>query len=120
MTDDTAGLATFLDDAFDAQERISSADLQRRAIAADLPATLLTRIDALPEGEYAQDEATEALTTPPLAAGAGPSREPLADPGDDADADFADEHARTIVGAGEGETESPGAWTGGLDREGPP
>ena len=29
--------------------------------AADLPATALTRIDALPEGEYAQDEAAEAL-----------------------------------------------------------
>jgi hypothetical protein len=60
MSDDTA-LDTFLDDAFDAQERISSGDLRRRAIAADLPADLLTRIDALPEGEYAQDEAADAL-----------------------------------------------------------
>jgi hypothetical protein len=60
MTDDTE-LDAFLDDAFQAQERISSGDLQRRAIAADLPAELLTRIDALPEGEYAQDEAVDAL-----------------------------------------------------------
>jgi hypothetical protein len=61
MTDDTTSLDDFLDEAFDAQERISSGDLQRRAVAAGLPADLLTRIDALPEGEYAQDEASEAL-----------------------------------------------------------
>jgi hypothetical protein len=61
VTDVFHELDAFLDDAFDAQERVSSGDLQRRAIAADLPAELLTRIDALPEGEYAQDEAAEAL-----------------------------------------------------------
>ncbi|MEV4345730.1 hypothetical protein AB0J83_14765 [Actinoplanes sp. NPDC049596] len=61
MTDEFRELDAFLDDAFDAQERLSSADLQRRAIAADLPATAMTRIDALPDGEYAQDEAAEAL-----------------------------------------------------------
>jgi hypothetical protein len=60
MSDDTE-LDAFLDDAFDAQERLTSGDLQRRAVAADLPADLLTRIDALPEGEYAQDEAADAL-----------------------------------------------------------
>jgi hypothetical protein len=54
-------LDDFLDEAFSGQERLSSADLQRGAIAADLPATVMTRIDALPEGEYAQDEAAEAL-----------------------------------------------------------
>ncbi len=61
MTDDLRTLDDFLDDAYVAQERLSSADLQRNAIAADLPASLMTRIDALPEGEYAQDEAAEAL-----------------------------------------------------------
>jgi hypothetical protein len=61
VTDDFRELDAFLDDAFDAHERLSSADLQRRAIATDLPATAMTRIDALPEGEYAQDEAAEAL-----------------------------------------------------------
>ncbi len=61
MSDDFRLLDEFLDDAYVGQERLSSADLQRSAIAADLPATLLTRIDALPEGEYAQDEAAEAL-----------------------------------------------------------
>ncbi|MBG0567674.1 hypothetical protein [Actinoplanes aureus] len=61
MTDDIRVLDEFLDAAYDAQERLTSGDLQRRAIASDLPAALLTRIDALPEGEYAQDEAAEAL-----------------------------------------------------------
>jgi hypothetical protein len=66
MTDHDIGLENFLDKAFDGQERISSGDLQRRAVAADLPAELLTRIDALPEGEYAQDEAAEALHELPI------------------------------------------------------
>ncbi|MCO8272711.1 hypothetical protein M1L60_19130 [Actinoplanes sp. TRM 88003] len=51
----------FLEDAFDGQERLSSADLQRRAVASGLSALALTRVDALPEGEYAQDEAAEAV-----------------------------------------------------------
>ncbi|MFI7598959.1 hypothetical protein [Actinoplanes sp. NPDC049681] len=63
MSDDLRLLDEYLDEAFSGQERLSSADLQRGAIAADLPATALTRIDALPEGEYAQDEAAEALRT---------------------------------------------------------
>jgi hypothetical protein len=63
MTDELPELDAFLDAAFDAQERMSSGDLQRRAIAADLSAEALTRIDALPEGEYAQDEAAEVLRT---------------------------------------------------------
>ncbi|GIM96981.1 hypothetical protein [Paractinoplanes toevensis] len=61
MTDDYRELDAFLDDAYEGQERLSSLDLQRRAIAAELPATARTKVDALPEGEYAQDEAAEAL-----------------------------------------------------------
>ena len=62
MTDVFPELDEFLDQAFDSQERrLSRGDLQRRAIAVDLSAEALTRIDALPEGEYAQDEAAEAL-----------------------------------------------------------
>ena len=61
MTDDLRMLDEFLDDAYVGQERLTAADLQRIAVAADLPATVLARIDALPEGEYAQDEAAEAL-----------------------------------------------------------
>ena len=65
MSDDLRLLDDFLDDAYAGQERLSSADLQRSAVAADLPATALTRIDALPVGEYAQDEAAEALRNLP-------------------------------------------------------
>ena len=61
MSDDLRILDEFLDDTYVGQERLSSADLQRSAVAAELPATVLTRIDALPAGEYAQDEAAEAL-----------------------------------------------------------
>lgn len=64
MTDDLRVLDEFLDTAYVGQERLSAAELQRSAVAADLPATVLTRIDALPEGEYAQDEAAEALRAP--------------------------------------------------------
>ncbi|HET6531246.1 MAG TPA: hypothetical protein VFH03_11640 [Actinoplanes sp.] len=61
MDDDLRALDEFLDDAFVGHERLTNGDLQRMAVVADLPATVLTRIDALPEGEYAQDEASEAL-----------------------------------------------------------
>jgi hypothetical protein len=64
VTDDLRMLDEFLDDAYMGQERLTAADLQRGAVAADLPATVLARIDALPEGEYAQDEAAEALRAP--------------------------------------------------------
>ena len=66
VSDDLRLLDDFLDDVYAAQERLTSGDLQRSALAADLPATALTRIDALPEGEYAQDEAAEALRSLPL------------------------------------------------------
>jgi hypothetical protein len=61
VTDDLRVLDAFLDEVFLGNERLSSFDLRRSAVAADLPATVLARIDALPEGEYAQDEASEAL-----------------------------------------------------------
>jgi hypothetical protein len=55
------GLRNLLAEAYTGQERLSRDELRRRAIAAELPADELTRIDALPEGEYAEDEALEAL-----------------------------------------------------------
>jgi hypothetical protein len=61
VTDDFSQLDAFLDEAYEGQERLSSLDLQRRAVATDLPAALRNRVDALPEGEYAQDEAAEAV-----------------------------------------------------------
>ncbi|GAA4457523.1 DUF2795 domain-containing protein [Phytohabitans houttuyneae] len=66
MTDETGdrSLARLLDGVYAAQERATRDDILRHALAADLPADLRTRLDALPEGEYALDEAAEALGTP--------------------------------------------------------
>lgn len=58
---DTRPLDDLLDDIYHGQERITQADIYRRAVAAELPAELLTRIAALPEGEYAADEAADLL-----------------------------------------------------------
>ncbi|SCL64352.1 hypothetical protein GA0070604_5191 [Micromonospora eburnea] len=54
-------LDELLDDIYHGQERISQAGIYRRAVAAELPAELLSRIAALPEGEYAVDEVAELL-----------------------------------------------------------
>jgi hypothetical protein len=58
---DTRRLDDLLEDLYRGQERISQADIYRRAVSAELPAQLLTRIAALPEGEYAVDEAADLL-----------------------------------------------------------
>ncbi|MFE9954104.1 hypothetical protein [Micromonospora sp. NPDC005299] len=58
---DTRQLDELLDDIFRGQERMSQADIYRRAVSAELPADLLSRIDRLPEGEYAVDEAADLL-----------------------------------------------------------
>ncbi|WP_238432882.1 hypothetical protein [Micromonospora tarensis] len=58
---DTRDLDDFLDDIYRAQERISQAEIYRRAVAAELPPDLLARVDAMPEGEYAVDEASDLL-----------------------------------------------------------
>ncbi|MFI1193521.1 hypothetical protein ACH4T9_09690 [Micromonospora sp. NPDC020750] len=58
---DTRPLDELLDEIYHGQERISQADIYRRAVAAELPAVLLTRIAALPQGEYAVDEAADLL-----------------------------------------------------------
>jgi hypothetical protein len=57
----TPELDALLDDLYSGQERITQAEIQRRAVAAEVPAELLTRITALPEGEYAADEVAELL-----------------------------------------------------------
>ena len=54
-------LKSLLATAYAGVDRLSRDEIRRRAIAADLPAAELTRIDALPEGEYAEDEVLEAL-----------------------------------------------------------
>ncbi|MEU5787491.1 hypothetical protein ABZ754_07155 [Micromonospora purpureochromogenes] len=58
---DTRQLDELLDDIYHGQERVSQADIYRRAVAAELPPTLLSRIAALPQGEYAVDEAADLL-----------------------------------------------------------
>ncbi|WP_369799857.1 hypothetical protein [Micromonospora sp. HK10] len=58
---DTRQLDDLLDDLYRGQERITQAMIYRRAVAAELPAELLARIAALPEGEYAVDEAADLL-----------------------------------------------------------
>ncbi|BCJ63979.1 hypothetical protein [Polymorphospora rubra] len=63
MTDEPPNrdLDRLLDDIYFGQERVTQAEIYRRAIAADLHASLLTRIGAMPEGEYAIDEAADLL-----------------------------------------------------------
>ncbi|MGB2570215.1 hypothetical protein ACPFP2_17420 [Micromonospora citrea] len=58
---DIRRLDDLLEDLYHGQERISQADIYRRAVAAELPAQLLTRIAALPQGEYAVDEVADLL-----------------------------------------------------------
>lgn len=58
---DTRQVDELLDDIYRGQERITQAVIYRRAVAAELPAELLSRIAALPEGEYAVDEAADLL-----------------------------------------------------------
>ncbi|TDC36344.1 hypothetical protein [Micromonospora sp. KC213] len=58
---DTRRIDELLEDLYHGQERISQAAIYRRAVAAELPARLLTRIAALPQGEYAVDEVADLL-----------------------------------------------------------
>jgi hypothetical protein len=58
-------LDAWLDDVYVGQERLTRGEIHRHATADDLPAGLMARVDALPEGEYAQDEAAEALRQVP-------------------------------------------------------
>ncbi|MEO3745610.1 hypothetical protein [Plantactinospora sp. B5E13] len=63
MTDETTSteLDDLLDDLYSGQERVTQSEIQRRAVAAEVPAELLTRITALPQGEYSVDEAADLL-----------------------------------------------------------
>jgi hypothetical protein len=57
----SATLGEFVDELYAGQERITREDVHRRAVAAELPADDMAAVDRLPEGEYAQDELSEAL-----------------------------------------------------------
>lgn len=63
MTDEAprTSLEDLLEESYLGTERMSRDEIHRRAVAADLPADVMRRVDALPEGEYAIDEAAEAL-----------------------------------------------------------
>jgi hypothetical protein len=50
-----------LDDVYAGQERVSRGEIYRRAVAMDLPVEAVTALESLPEGEYSQEEALEAL-----------------------------------------------------------
>jgi len=55
------GLEELLDEIYVADERVTRDEIVRRATAADLPAETLSRLDALPEGEYERDEVAESV-----------------------------------------------------------
>ena len=55
------GLDDLLDEIYVGQERVTQAEIQRRAVAAEMPAQVLTRITAMPQGEYTVDEVAELL-----------------------------------------------------------
>ena len=59
--DSLPGLDQFLDELYLTDDRMARDDIVRKAAAADLPAVTLTRLDALPEGEYAYEEVVEAV-----------------------------------------------------------
>ncbi len=61
MTDEPRSLDDLLDDLFRGHERLTRDDIQRSAVAQGLSPQDLTRLDRLPEGEYAQDEVVDAL-----------------------------------------------------------
>lgn len=50
-----------LDEVYASRERVTRDEIYRRAVAADLPADVITAVGMLPEGEYAQDEVSEAI-----------------------------------------------------------
>jgi len=55
------GIETLLDEVYHRHERKSRDEVYAQAVAADLPAPALTRLDRLPEGEYDADEILAAL-----------------------------------------------------------
>ncbi|GAB3152142.1 hypothetical protein GCM10027290_42390 [Micromonospora sonneratiae] len=68
MTDETPTIRDvddLLDDIYLGQDRITQSEIHRRAVAAEMPAEFLTRITAMPQGEYALDEAAEVLGEAP-------------------------------------------------------
>jgi hypothetical protein len=57
-----AAVEATLEEVFVTQDRLSRDEIYRRAIAADAPPDVISALDGLPEGEYAQDEVAEVVT----------------------------------------------------------
>jgi hypothetical protein len=53
---------SILDEVYVGEERVSRDEIYRRAVAVEASADVVGLLDALPEGEYTQDEAAEALS----------------------------------------------------------
>jgi hypothetical protein len=68
-----------LDQIYAGHERISRDEIYRHAVAAELPARALTALDALPEGEYAQDEIAAAVAEIAAEADGGAETDGVAD-----------------------------------------
>jgi hypothetical protein len=52
---------SILDEVYVGEERVSRDGIYRRAVAVEASADVVALLDALPEGDYTQDEAAEAL-----------------------------------------------------------
>lgn len=50
-----------LDELFVGQERVTRDEIYRRVVSTEAPPEVITALDGLPEGEYAQDEVADAL-----------------------------------------------------------
>lgn len=59
-------VSSILDEIFVGQERLSRDEIYRRAQIAGSGGDIVEAFDALPEGEYAQDEVADALARPRL------------------------------------------------------
>ncbi|MEU7874744.1 DUF6158 family protein [Dactylosporangium sp. NPDC049140] len=62
-----------LDTVYTGNERVTREEIRRHAVAAEAPANVVDAVDALPEGEYAYDEAGEALAQLRSGTGGGTS-----------------------------------------------
>src|SRR5215510_11803867 len=88
------GIETLLDEIYHGQERKSRDEIYAHAVAADLPAPELTKLDALPEGEYSGDEVLAALAGLDQEPDPGSREEPGVPPADLGDEDLARELAQ--------------------------
>jgi len=53
--------AALIAELFTGVDRLTSEEVVRRAVAADAPAGVVIQLEAVPEGEYSQDELAEAI-----------------------------------------------------------